>query len=146
MGSSKNIDPYIQQKWKELGFFFEFDEAASRWRFVGDKNGLLMLVDLLRNYSNDSTKNFISEHEHLGPYMQLKIMTSTEPELSVRGISGTLSDIRRLAEMIAAKVANSAVGDSFVIAEEFAGKTNVSMEINIARNGFEPGSMDQCAI
>ena len=57
-----------RREWRELGFFYERDDASREWRVTGSRSGLQRLRDLLLDYVADPRNRAESEHEHYGPY------------------------------------------------------------------------------
>ena len=71
-----NIDEEIKKEWRDLGFYYELEEynEFKQWKFYGSKKGLFNLIKLLENYTAKKSNDYISEHDHYGPYSYLKII------------------------------------------------------------------------
>lgn len=100
--SSEATNEQTKQEWRELGFFYERDDEAQSWKFVGSKAGLLSFAKALRSYAS-ATGDSPGEHQHYGPYWYLTVTTWTEAEIVNRGIRGPLEDLARLARIIEAR-------------------------------------------
>ncbi len=69
------VDDATRREWRELGFFYDYDEKQACWRLVGAQAGLLKFCELLRQYADNPKNDKLSEHDHYGPYSYLKVMT-----------------------------------------------------------------------
>jgi hypothetical protein len=141
--TAEQMNRMMRERWRELGFYYDFDEALSRWRLVGSRSGLLKFRDILNGYADDPRNDKISEHEHYGPYSYLKLMTWAEAEITGDAICGTLPDFRRLAAMIGEKLKASSTGGAFTIGDEYAGGSKATLEFEVREEGFDPASADQ---
>jgi len=137
-----DIDQMLREQWRELGFFCDFDKERRRWRLIGSRNGLLKFHDLLNEYVADPRNEKLSEHEHYGPYMYLKVITWNESSISEGGISGTLPDLKRLASIVDGKLQACSAGDTFTISAEYAEGSEVELEFEVKDEGFDPVSAD----
>ena len=132
----------MQQEWRELGFFYDRDDESRTWRLTGSREGLQSFRDALLAYVADPRNAVDSEHEHYGPYMYLKVMTWPKAGFDDNSIRGTLSDLKRLANIIDAKLAAVAPGSTVVIREEFATDSPYSLVLSVCQDGFDPASAD----
>lgn len=135
-------EPVTRRAWRDLGFFYDYDEARQYWLIKCDIAGGMKLVNLLRQYSTDPTKSLESEHIHLGPYGSFEIITAQAPNISDHAIEGTQQDISRLALIIEQKLADASPYDVFVIDKEFCEGNEVAIEIEIRQENFDPSSLD----
>src|SRR5215216_6481053 len=140
--TAEQMNRLMREGWRELGFYYDFDEAKSRWRLVGSRSGLLKFRDILSGYADDPRNEQISEHEHYGPYSYLKLMTWAEAEITDNAICGTLPDFRRLAAMVGDKLNASSAGGTFTIGDEYAGGSKAVLEFEVREEGFDPASAD----
>jgi hypothetical protein len=101
---SEKVNQITRDEWRELGFFYDFEEKSSRWLLVGSRTGLLKFRDMLTEYANNSRNDNLSEHDHYGPYMYLELMTWDKPQITEHAICGTLPDFKRLAEVVEKKL------------------------------------------
>jgi hypothetical protein len=56
-----------RDEWRALGFFYDVDDAAQRWRLVGSKAGLRRFAEMLRTYASNPKHAVPGEHDHFGP-------------------------------------------------------------------------------
>jgi hypothetical protein len=139
---TEELNQVTREEWRELGFFYDFDEKDSRWRLVGSRSGLLKFRDILTAYANDPRNEKISEHEHYGPYWYLKLMTCEEAGITEQAICGTTSDFRRLAMIVRGKLDSCGVGSKFIIGNEYAEGSEAVLEFEVREEGFDPASVD----
>jgi hypothetical protein len=116
---SEAANDSTRREWRDLGFFYEVDDERKEWQLIGSRSGLLKFRDLLIHYAANSRNEATSEHDHYGPYMYLKVMTSTEPGIDGNAISGTLQNLRQLAGIIEAKLQDARAGSVLRIQKEF---------------------------
>src|SRR5215813_5574739 len=107
MSPSEATNASTRQEWRELGFFYDYDEKKKEWYFVGSKSGLEKFRDILLKYANNPKNDQKSEHDHYGPYMYLEIMTWDNPDINDHCIQGKLSDLRKLGELVGQKLKNA---------------------------------------
>jgi hypothetical protein len=131
-----------RREWRELGFFYDRDDASKEWRLVGSRNGLRRFADLLRSYASDPRNEKKSEHEHYGPYMYLEVMTWPEAGMDGHAIRGPLSALDGLASLVDAKVAVMKPGGGVRIGDEFATGTVYTLVLNLRDDDFDPASLD----
>src|SRR5438128_3553565 len=116
----EKIRERTRAEWRDLGFFYDVDEGSKQWLLVGSRIGLLRFSELLRAYATNPRREGMSEHDHYGPYMYLKVMTWPHAGIDANTIHGTLEDLGRLASLVDEKVAGLAPGDRARIRDEFA--------------------------
>jgi len=131
-----------RREWRELGFFYDRDDEAREWRFVGSRSGLLRFRDLLLAYVADQRNTRQSEHEHYGPYMYLEVMTWPDAGFDDHAIRGTLHDLKRLSELLDSKLSSAAPGSTVRIRSEFAVESPYSLVLDIRHEGFDPACAD----
>lgn len=139
---SRETNAMTKQEWRQLGFFYERDEQAKKWKVVGSASGVKRLSQLLREYVADPKHAQLSEHDHYGPYMYLKVMTWTEPRLDSHSISGRIQDLAQLADLVEAKVAATPEGSRFTVGQEYAPGCEFVLEFEIRGEGFDPSTAD----
>ena len=140
--TTTEMNEVTRQEWRELGFFYDYDEAASEWHLVSSQEGLLRFVKILESYVGDPKNERLSEHEHYGPYWYLKLMTWGEAEISESAICGTLSDLRRLSAIVRSKLDTSPIGSTFTIGDEYALGSKSVIRFEVREEGFDPASAD----
>lgn len=129
-------------EWRELGFFYDLDEESKRWDIIGSATGFKNFCTILKSYASNPKNEFLSEHDHLGPYMYLTITTWKHRDLDGSGIVGRLPDINFFAEMIDQKLSKAKSGDSFKIGHEYAKEVKFIMVFKIMEDKFDPSSLD----
>ena len=129
-------------EWKELRYYYEYEEELKQWRLYGNKKGLQSFVDNIEHYINNPTNNSISEHMHLGPHNYLKILTWHKAEISEKYIGGTFSDLKLLKELVAEKLKKVQAGEIFRIGNDYSPATTISILFFIMADGFDPSSIE----
>ena len=140
--TTAEMNEVTRQEWRDLGFFYDYDKAGSRWQLIGSQLGLLRFVEILDSYVADPKNERLSEHEHYGPYWFLKLLTWREAAISESAICGTLSDFRRLAAMVRSKLDSAPVGSTFNIGHEYALGSKSLIAFEVREEGFDPASAD----
>lgn len=143
-----DIDQRIIDDWRELGFYYDFDERISvnQWRFYGSKNGLQNFVRILNDYTNDPRNDRLSEHSHFGLYSYLKIMTWNAPVITANYIAGTIQDLKSLGNIIADKISEAERGQTFNIEKDYGIDNTVTAKFFVMSDDFDPGSMDELIV
>ena len=131
-----------RREWRELGFFHGRNDQTRAWKFIGSQSGLLRFRDALLAYVADPGNIEKSEHEHYGPYSYLQIMTWPEPGFDHHAIRGSLSDLKRLAAIVEAKLAEAHAGEVVCIWDEFAANTPYGLILEVREDGFDPAEAD----
>jgi hypothetical protein len=139
---SRETNEATRREWRELGFYYESSDEPPRWRIVGSIDGLGGLARLLDSYVRDPRNDRESEHEHYGPYMYFKVQTANEPAIDADGIRGSLRDLVRLRDLIAARLAVARPGDRLVIGAEYAAATSHPLHLEARADDFDPASED----
>ena len=99
-----------KEEWRELGFYYDRSDEQKEWVLAGSKGGLFGFCDCLRSYCNNEKNNLVSEHDHYGPYMYLKIMTWSEAGISKSSIHGSLEELLRLSDLIETRLEPAKAG------------------------------------
>ncbi len=133
---------HTRREWRDLGFFYDRNDAAKEWLLVGSREGLLRFVDLLRVYVANPRNKMKSEHEHYGPYMYLKVMTWPDPGMDGHGIHGSLTDMQRLATLVERKLTFLEPGNTTRIRDEFASDCHYGLVLELRSDAFDPASAD----
>src|SRR5262245_59820689 len=110
MNPSEATTRATREDWRELGFYYATQEEPPGWLVIGPPAGLSRFVSLLDDYVQDSRNATLSGHEHYGPYMYLKVQTSEAPEIDRQSIRGSLPDLARLRDLIAAALRSHGPG------------------------------------
>jgi hypothetical protein len=141
MPSEPTNEP-TRREWRELGFFYDMDEAAREWRLVGSRSGLLRLRDLLLAYTADARNQSVGEHEHYGPYQYLKVTTCPEPSFDDQGVRGSPGDLERLARLVEASLQDARAGSRIRIREGFAAESPYTLVLEVRPDDFDPSAAD----
>ena len=139
---SEETNRATREEWRELGFHYDRNDVVKTWSLTGSRTGLMKFRDALLAYSSKPANARKSEHDHFGPYMNLKVMTWPEAGFDQDCIRGSLDDLNRLAHIVEAKVASTAVGASVRIQEEFAPNSPYGLVLEVREDGFDPASAD----
>jgi hypothetical protein len=127
--------------WRELGFWYDYT-PQSGWIIRGSKSGIERLASLLEAYSRNPRNAPISEHDHFGPYIYLKFVTWSSPEINSDGFYGSLLDLSRLAELIRKQLAIAHSANSIELATLYSPSSTSALTINIEDETFDPASAD----
>jgi hypothetical protein len=141
-----DIDKMLIGEWRELGFFYDFDErlAVNQWRFYGSKIGLQNFVTLLDNYTSKTRNAREFEHDHYGPYCYLKIITLVDqPTIQQNAFGGTILDLKKLRNIIADKLSKTEIGQTFSIDKDYGVDNTVTTKFFVMADNFDPVSMDE---
>ena len=139
---TKDLDATTKKEWRELGFYYDFDEQHFHWRWIGSKSGLLGFARLIDAYVSDPRNQKLSEHEHYGPYAYLKLMTAAEPQITESWICGRLSDLEKLSAIVKEHLHRSEVGSTFTIGDEYVAGSKTVIQFEVRENNFDPASKD----
>jgi len=139
---SNQVNTRTREEWRSLGFFYDVDEHAQVWKFIGSRAGLLRFRDALSAYVADPRKASESEHEHYGPYMYLKIMTWRDTGIDKNAIRGPLPDLARLAAVVEARLATAKPGSVLRIQDEFAADSPYALVLEVREDSFDPATAD----
>ena len=143
MDKKVDIDQMMIDEWRELGFYYDFNDHLNQWRFFGSRQGLSNFVKLLDEYVSNPSNDQLFEHEHYGPYMQLKIITLEEQNvINDNAIGGTINDLKRLRNLLAGKIEKTLVGQTFTIDKDYGEDNTATTQFFIMPDNFDPVSMD----
>ena len=139
---SEATNQATRAEWRELGFFYELKKNPPSWRIVGSMQGLANFPRLLDLYAQDPRNRALSEHAHYGPYMYLKIETAEPSEIDNRSIRGSIRDLLRLRDLVAAQLQKANTGDSFVVGLEYSVLVTHPLHFEVREDAFDPASAD----
>lgn len=142
MNPSEATNQATREEWRELGFFYEARDEPRCWRLVGSASGLAKFVKLLDEYVRDHRNEAISEHEHYGPYLYLKVQTAKSPEIDSKSIRGSLADLARLRDLVASGLRSLRVGESLNIGPEYSPSVTYPLQLELREAKFDPASAD----
>ena len=140
MAPSDKVNEQTKNEWNTLGFYYDCDDDKGFWQIIGSKEGILKFCKLLEDYSNNGSKQNISEDEHFGPYSYLKFMTWNEPKIAKREICGRQSDFKILSDIIKHRLKTS--NENFQVDKEYSNNNEYRIEFIIKEESFEPASAD----
>lgn len=141
-----NLDAHILQKWRQLGFYYDFDKRTevNQWRFYGSKQGLRQFSSLVQKYMDINKEK--GEHEHYGPYGYLKIMTTEKPMITEDYIGGTLDDLKKLSLLISQLTDSNDIGTTFNIGKEYSEENTATIRFFIMADNFDPSCLDELVV
>lgn len=137
-----DVDAMTRDEWRELGFFYDQDEAAKAWRIVGSRDGIRRFVRLLRDYVSNPASARLSEHAHYGPHMYLKVVTATGAAITRTAIAGAPEDLLRLADVVEAKLTSAPECREFTVASDWTSEADFSLLFEVRPDGFHPADAD----
>ncbi|NMC56938.1 MAG: hypothetical protein GYA50_06945 [Eubacteriaceae bacterium] len=142
MAMSRALKLETIEEWRELGYYYDYDKEEKFWIIIGSKEGILKFCQTLKQYSQNPNNNTKSEHDHLGPYMYLKIVTWNEAFINDDGIYGSLEDLSKLADIIKACSDKAAFADIITIDKEYSSSNHSYIKIFVREDDFDPASPD----
>lgn len=143
MNRPDSLNEQTRSEWRELGFFYTYDDAKSTWTIRANRQGLLKFSATLKRYAADSRHEEISQHEHYGPYGYFKFVTWHEPKITEDGIYGTLGDFVRLADAVEQVASDGKLTGCSRIEPNYSEKNEASLELYIEADSFEPAEADE---
>lgn len=139
---SDKVNKKTREEWRALGFFYDVDDDAKAWTFIGSRAGLLNFRDLLCAYVADPRNALQSEHQHYRPYTYLKVMTWPEAGFDKDAIRGPLADLARLAQLVEGKLATAQPGSAIRINDEFSADSRYALVLDVREDSFDPATED----
>jgi hypothetical protein len=136
----KNI---TKEDWRQLGYYYDRDDNNKKWILIGSPSGLSTLILFLKKYSKNISNQKKGEHDHLGPYSHLKIMTWEESGIYKDSINGTLDDFSRLAGIITEVAKESNIGKTIKIGTKYTTNIEYEIQIDVKEYGFDPALCDK---
>lgn len=140
--SESKLNSLISEHWRALGFFYVLDDSNHEWRLTGSRYGLQNFARILTNYTNNPGNDLPSEHDHLGPYMYLKIMTWPQAGISKNSIHGTLPDLQRLATIVDDAVSDMHVGETVRIQMQYTSDAEYAIVLQALDDDTDPSLLD----
>lgn len=142
MTYSKATSQATAEDWRKLGFYYECDEEKQVWRFVGSKAGLYKLAYLFIEYSSNPYNQKISEHQHYGPYMYLKIATSVDFGIGKYGFCGSLRNFNDLGRQINDKIMSAEENSTIVFVPIWSSVTDYRLIFDVRQENFDLATVD----
>jgi len=139
---SEQTNIATQREWRELGFYYDRDDAQMRWRIVGTRVGLGRFCEELSAFASNSRNEPKSEHVHLGPYMYLEFGSWPTAQITDHWIAGPLPALRDLARLARSRLTSAAVGAEFSLRDAFAPGSPYDLVLELRDDGFDPARED----
>ena len=139
---SEKVNEATRAEWRELGFFYDRDDAEKRWRLVGSKTGLGRFANALSEFASDPRNAQKSEHVHFGPYMYLEIGSWPEPEITEHWIAGPLSALNRLSAEIRTRLTMANENEVLELRQSFSPKSPYELSLEVRGEQFDPARED----
>jgi len=140
---TSKVKDITKEEWRQLGFYYDRDDTEKYWTLSGSPTGLKNFTAALRAYTNKPAVANISEHEHFGPYMYLKVMTWHEPGISRDSIHGASDDLRSLAHLVELASTESNIGQTISIGKNFHENCEYDLRIQVVEYGADVAAMDR---
>jgi len=139
---SAEVNEVTRGEWRELGFFYERDDALREWRLRGSREGLLGFSRALIDYVRTPRRNEIGEHDHFGPYMYLTIGTFTSPQIDAYWIAGTPRELEQLGRSLDEKLLGACVGEIIRLRGSYCPEAPYEFTVVIEADDFDPAKAD----
>lgn len=138
------VNENTREEWRDLGFFYDFDPEGKNWRIKGSRESILKFCGILEGYSTHPKNARLSEHEHYGPYMYLKLTTWSEAIINDTGIHGRPQDFERLSHLVRHQLDNHTIGGRFIVGAEYSDVNKAELEFEIFPDATDPAELDPC--
>lgn len=137
-------DQQAIHEWRELGFYYDYNGYNKVWLIVASPEGLLNLIKILNDYSEQNAYAGVSEHLHIGPSSYLKLVTWNKAQIVKDGIYGQQNDFARLAEIIARQLDGLPRDRNWFVVDKEFGECNeaVLRFVVIRDDAFDPSVFD----
>lgn len=86
LSKSFDVVEFTREELNDLGFYYDYDEETKVWIIEGTRKGLIGFAQILKDYATKTRNEKLGEHDHLGPYMYLTIVTAELPRITDYGI------------------------------------------------------------
>lgn len=132
-----------RQDWRDLGFYYTQDDAPrAAWRIVGSTAGLAAFLAKLVDYVACPSNARLGAHEHFGPYLYLKVMTSNDAGIDADRIHGSLADLSRLANLVREALARAKPGALVALGRDYLERPSYELLLDVREDDFDPASAD----
>lgn len=138
--------PDTGERWRTLGFYHEPDPAQRAWHLVGSRSGLQTLVRLLASQADRAELERKVPALDVGPYGDLKIRVWERPGIDDESIHGTAADLRRLSQLLDARLAAASPGTQFVLDTDYVPDVEFRLVFDVREEGFDPAGVAPAAI
>lgn len=133
-------------EWRALGFYHEPDTVARVWRFIGATSGLRTLVRMLASQADKADREGKATAIAVGPYGDFKIRVWERAGIDDESIHGQEDDLRRLSQLLEAKLASAPEGAEFVIGSDYTPDAEYSLVFEVKSEEFDPASVTPAVI
>ena len=145
MDKTYDVIAETREEWNELVFFYDYNKDTKEWLLEGSREGLLQFSRILREYASKESNKKLGEHDHLGPYSYLTIVTAELPGITDYGIFGSLINLSQLSDQLENGVKAAATGDIIKIDSEYSSSNEAVLIMKIRDDGFDPSEPDDFA-
>ena len=142
------MDDNTNREWRELGFYYDFDERVSpnQWRFYGSQQGLTNLAKLLADYAINPAKDTLSADAHYGPYSYLKFVTLAQARITHQYIGGSLLELKALSEWLLVALQQVQPGHVLTLDAVYGVANSATARCFVMADDFDPASLDELVI
>lgn len=140
LSKKEAIEAATRDEWRELGFYFDYEESSKTHNIHGDRIGLTKFSNLLLDYASNPLNAEVG-HDHIGPYMSLEIRTGKALKIHESCIEGTINDLRMLSQFLQDQLSDSDSGQSFSFQNEDDASSSL-LCFHLHPNGFDSSSLD----
>jgi hypothetical protein len=134
----RNITPVTGAEWRRLGFYHELDPDRRVWRLCGSRSGLLGFARLIARHAESTAVSPEARPLQLGPYGDLQVKLWERPGIDDESIHGRPDDLRRLAQLVESRLADTWPGEEVVIGPEYAQDAECSLVFEVMDDDFDP--------
>ncbi|TAL77581.1 MAG: hypothetical protein EPN75_12485 [Beijerinckiaceae bacterium] len=140
---TEKVNEATRREWRKLGFFYDRDDKTKEWLIRGSRAGLLEFSRILLEYSRNPHRQQLSEHDHLGPYMYLKIGTWSARIIDDHWIAGTSDDLAVLSTLITERISKAKEGDMVRLRQAYAPASPYELRLEVCGDEFDPAVADK---
>ncbi len=133
--------PDTGERWRTLGFYHEADPAQRAWHLVGSRSGLQTLARLLASQADRAEQERTVPALDVGPYGDFKIRVWERPGIDDESIHGTAADLRRLSQLLEARLAAASPGTEFVLDTDYVPDAEFRLVVAVREEGFDPAGI-----
>jgi hypothetical protein len=134
----RDITPVTGEEWRRLGYYHELDPDRRVWRLCGSRSGLLGFARLIARHAESTAVSPEARPLQLGPYGDLQVKLWERPGIDDESIHGRPEDLRRLAQLVESRLADTWPGEEVVIGPEYARDAECSLVFEIMNDDFDP--------
>ncbi len=140
--TTRTHKPDTGEQWRALGFYHELDTEGRTWRFIGSPAGLRTLARMLAEYADEAARSDNPPTPlEIGPYHDLKVRVWERPGIDDESIHGPEPQLRRLAQLIESRLAQTQSGSTVEIGTEYEANVEYSLHFEIMDEKFDPATV-----